>query len=86
MGQAELHLEEDLLLRHEADVIQKEDLAVLQLQDRRPGGGAAHVVDPVDLFLQQTAEYLRVGLCRIVVFVFDVAALVGQEDHLRSFF
>ena len=86
VGQAELHFEEGLLLGHEADVVQKEDFAVFQIPDRRPGGGAADVVDPLHFFAQQAGQYLRMGLRRIIILIFDVAALVGQEDHLRSFF
>ena len=62
VGQAELHFEEGLLLGHEADVVQEEDFAVFQIPDRRPGGGAADVVDPPDLPSQEGFQYFRVGL------------------------
>ena len=53
VGQAELCLKEGLLLCHETDIVQKQDLPVLQCTDRLPGGGTAHIVDPFHLAAQQ---------------------------------
>ena len=81
VGQLQALLKQGLLLRQKAHIVQQEDLPVPQRLDGRPGGGAAHVVNPLHLPAQQAAQDLGVGLCGPVVLILDVAALVGQQDH-----
>ena len=84
MGQSQLLFEEGLLLGDEADVVQQQDFSVLEGPDLLPGGGAAHVVDPLHIPFQQPLQHRRVGLGCVEVFVLNVAALVGKQHHLRA--
>ena len=53
VGQAQLHLEEGLLLRHEPHVIEEQHFALPERGDGCPGRGPAHVVDPLYLPAQE---------------------------------
>ena len=85
VGQSQLLFEEGLLLGDKADVVQQKDLSVLERPDLLPGGGAAHVVDPLHLPFQQTLQHRRVGPGCVEILVLNVAALMSQQHHLRAF-
>ena len=82
VGELQLHLEERLLFRDVADVVQEENLAVLQIADHLPGRRAADVVDPLNRAAEKALENFGVRAGAVEVFILDVAALVGQEHEL----
>ena len=81
MGQVQLRFKERLLLGDETDVVQQQDLPFLQTPDRLPGGGTAHVVDPLDLPAQQLRQHGGMGLGGVEILILDVASLMGHEHQ-----
>ena len=84
VAQAQLLFKEGLLLRHKTDVVQQQDFPFPQAADGFPGSGTAHIVDPLHFPAQQLSQYSGMGLGAIVVFIFDVASLMGQQHQLCS--
>ena len=84
VGQLQLPLEEGLFFSNIAHIVQQQDLAILQGGDLGSGGGAADIVDPLDFPLQQPCQHGCMGLGGVVVLIFDVAALMGQQHQLGT--
>ena len=84
MRQLQLQLEQGLLFTAEAHIVQQDHLAVFHSGNRFPRRGAAHILDPRNLFSDQGRENLRMRSGTVEVLVFDVAALMGHHDDLRS--
>ena len=82
MRELQLHLEERLLLGNIAHVVQQQNFSVLESADFFARSRPAHVVDPLYGAFQQAAEHVRVWAGAVKILVFNIAALMGEQNEL----
>ena len=84
VAQAQLHFKERLFLRAEANVVHEENLAVFHCANGFPRRRAADVLHPAHLPAEQLGKNPRVRAGAVEVLIFDVAALMRQQDGARA--
>ena len=79
--EVELRLEECELLGEEADVVEQEHLAILEVGDGVSGSGSTDVVDEADGAIDFLGEDRGMRLGRGVVVILKIASLVSQQHE-----